>query len=407
MRRIVWITAILMCFTIVASACGTKNADSVVKELNSVANKLESYQAKGTMTLNTSQQPLEYQVEVWYQKDHYYRIALTNAKKDITQIVLRNDDGVFVLTPRLNKVFRFQSDWPDNQGQVYLYQTLLSSILLDESRQFASDNDSYVFDVMANYQNGSLARQKIWLNKDDFAPNKVEVSDTNASVMVQVKFDEFKFDPKFDKSAFDTQANLNPGGAPAPSNNASSQDPATDPNKTDNNQPTTGSESTGTGAKGENSNPDNSGTQEDNNSQGDATGDKGVTGSENEPDAASEDTIVQPIDFEMMEPLWFPTGTSFKDANEIVFGGNPGYMLRYQGDTNFTIIQTQPKDKEVLYSPGFMIDLGFTWGSLSDGEEQRTLTWTYEGSEFRLTSADLTEDQMVMIAQSVDASATK
>jgi len=394
-----------MCFTIVATACGTKNAESVVKELNSVANKLESYQAKGTMTLNTSQQPLEYQVEVWYQKDHYYRIALTNAKKDITQIVLRNDDGVFVLTPRLNKVFRFQSDWPDNQGQVYLYQTLLSSILLDESRQFALDNDSYVFDVMANYQNGSLARQKIWLNKDNFAPRQVEVSDTNAAVMVQVKFDEFKFDPKFDKSAFDTQANLNSSGAPAPSNNATAKDPAADPNKagTDNGKPTTGTE-----ASGENGNPDNAGTQEDNNSQGDATGDKGVAGSEDTPNPpASEDTIAQPIDFEMMEPAWIPTGASFKDANEIEFGGNPGYMLRYQGDSNFTIIQTQPKDKAVLYSPGYMLDLGFTWGSLSDGEEQRTLTWTYEGSEFRLTSADLSEEQMMMIAQSMDASATK
>ncbi|GFN29768.1 DUF4367 domain-containing protein [Paenibacillus xylaniclasticus] len=407
MRRIIWITAILMCFTIVATACGKKDAESVVRELNSVANKLDSYQAKGTMTLNTSQQPLEYQVEVWYQKDHYYRIALTNAKKDITQIVLRNDDGVFVLTPRLNKVFRFQSDWPDNQGQVYLYQTLLSSILLDESRQFAAENDSYVFDVMANYQNGSLARQKIWLNKDNFAPSKVEVSDTNAAVMVQVVFNEFKFDPKFEKSAFDTQANLNAGGAPAPSNKTPNQESATDPGQTDTNngQPTSSTESTGSGASGENGTPDNAGTPEDSNPQGDATGDKGVTGSESDPEA--EDTIANPVDFEMMEPTWIPSGASFKDANEIVFGGNPGYMLRYQGDVNFTIIQTQPKDKEVLYSPGFMIDLGFTWGSLSDGEDQRTLTWTYEGSEFRLTSADLTEEEMVAIAQSIDASATK
>ena len=91
--------------------------------------------------------------------------------------MLRNDEGVFVLTPRLNKVFRFQSDWPANQGQVYLYQTLIQSILLDNSRQFAVDNDAYVFDVMANYQNGSLARQKIWLNKSDYAPRQVEVSD--------------------------------------------------------------------------------------------------------------------------------------------------------------------------------------------------------------------------------------
>src|SRR5690606_11311786 len=170
----------------------------------------------GRMVLHTGQQPLEYKVDVWYQKPHYYRIALTNAKRDVTQIVLRNDDGVFVLTPSLNKSFRFQSDWPENQGQVYLYQTLAKSILLDNSRQFVKQNDAYIFDVMAsNYQNGSFARQKIWLDKDNFAPKHVEVTDASGNLMVEVDFDTFEFGAKVDKSAFDTAQNLSRGAGTA------------------------------------------------------------------------------------------------------------------------------------------------------------------------------------------------
>lgn len=400
MRRIVLITAIMMLITVVASACGAKNADSVVKELDKVQNKLESYQAKGTMTLNTSQQPLEYKVEVWYQKDHYYRIALTNAKKDITQIVLRNDDGVFVLTPRLNKVFRFQSDWPDNQGQVYLYQTLLSSILLDQSRQFATENDSYVFDVMANYQNGSLARQKIWLNKEDFAPRQVEVSDTNAAVMVKVTFDEFNFDPKFDKNAFDTQANLNASGTPSTSDQAGNTD------KADNANNANGTDQQGTTSSTEPS-KDNAAANGTEDQKGDtsSTGDKGVTDEQAEDQA--DDAMTQPLDFLELDPAYLPSGVAFKDAQEITFGGYPGIMQRYQGTYNFSIIQTQPKDVAASYTPGYMLDLGFTMGSISDGEEQQTLTWTYEGVEYRMTSADLPESEMVLIAQSMDEGATK
>jgi outer membrane lipoprotein-sorting protein len=401
MRRIVLITAIMMLITVVASACGAKNADSVVKELDKVQNKLESYQAKGTMTLNTSQQPLEYKVEVWYQKDHYYRIALTNAKKDITQIVLRNDDGVFVLTPRLNKVFRFQSDWPDNQGQVYLYQTLLSSILLDQSRQFATENDSYVFDVMANYQNGSLARQKIWLNKEDFAPRQVEVSDTNAAVMVKVTFDEFNFDPKFEKNAFDTQANLNAGAAPSTGDQAGTTDKANNANNAN------GTDQQGTTSSTEPSTDDTStnGADEQNNGDTSSTGDKGVMDGQAEDQA--DETTAQPLEFLELDPAYLPAGVAFKDSQEITFGGNPGIMQRYQGTYNFTIIQTQPKDIAASYTPGYMRDLGFTLGSISDGEEQQTLTWTYQGIEYRLTSADLPDDEMVLIAQSMDEGATK
>ena len=124
-RRISFIAVLLLCATAVLAGCGTKDAESVVKDLDKAVNTMGSYHGKGTMILHTGAQPSEYQVDVSYQKPQYYRIELTNAKKDITQIVLRNDEGVFVLTPRLNKVFRFQSDWPANQGQVYLYQTLI------------------------------------------------------------------------------------------------------------------------------------------------------------------------------------------------------------------------------------------------------------------------------------------
>jgi outer membrane lipoprotein-sorting protein len=167
-----------------------------------VISKSGSYQASGSMILNTGQQPQEYQVEVAYSPDHFYRISLTNAGKDVTQIVLRNEEGVFVLTPHLKKSFRFQSDWPENQGQVYLFQSLAKSIIADKERQFTTDNDAYVFDVAANYQNEQLSRQKIWLNKKTLAPKQVQVSDANHNVLVQVNFTSFEFDAKFDKDFF-------------------------------------------------------------------------------------------------------------------------------------------------------------------------------------------------------------
>src|SRR4051794_11804790 len=120
MRRVTWVVAVVMCVALVLAGCGMgkKDAGSIVKDLDHVMGKSSSYQASGSMILNTGQQPQEYQVEVAFSPEHFYRISLTNATKDVTQIVLRNEEGVFVLTPHLKKSFRFQSDWPENQGQV-------------------------------------------------------------------------------------------------------------------------------------------------------------------------------------------------------------------------------------------------------------------------------------------------
>jgi len=410
-RRISFILVLLLCTTAVLAGCGTKDAESVVKDLDKVVNTMGSYHGKGKMILHTGAQPVEYQVDVSYQKPQFYRIELTNAKKDITQIVLRNDVGVFVLTPRLNKVFRFQSDWPANQGQVYLYQTLIQSILLDSSRQFAVDNDAYVFDVMANYQNGSLARQKIWLNKSDYAPRQVEVSDANNAVMVEVKFDNFEFDSKLDKGVFDTQQNMGSNSSNQPTiatpdndsnfsdnTNNSSNDEATTSNDENNSNQSNANEA-------DNNAENTSGSNNTNNSDNNTNNEN----SENTMGAVDGQSAAQPADsasFTVMEPSYFPEGVSEKDQQPIVFGGNPGYMIRYAGDYEYSLIETQPSDVAASQMKGIIVDLGFTVGSIS-GEEQKTLTWTYNGIEYRLTSGTLPESEMTRVAQSVQGEMTK
>lgn len=369
LRKLPWIAAVMVLIATLLSGCGAgKNADSVVKDLSKLSDKMDSYQGSGVMTLHTGQQPQQYKVEVWYQKPNYYRVALTSASRDVTQIVLRNDDGVFVLTPSLNKSYRFQSDWPDNQGQVYLLQTLLHSITVDNSRQFAAEKDSYVFNVMAgNYQNGSFARQKIWLDKSDYSPQQVEVTDTNSNVLVDVKFDSFEFGKKFDKSAFDMQQNLN-----APKDNASTTGALPDDGT-----------STKTGETGAKADP--ASADPDKATSGDGT------------DDGAEMAAIEP------DPLMLPQGVSQVEAPfDVQLGdGQQGVMLRYSGTYDFSIIESQSKDRAVsTQTETSALDLGFTVGFLTEDDTQ-SLSWTYDGVDYRLTTVDLPREEMVRVAQAL------
>jgi len=381
-RRISWITAIALFSVVILAGCGSKNADSIVKDLDKVVGKMESYEGSGTMILHTGQQPLEYKVEVWYQKPQLYRISLTNAKRDITQIVLRNDEGVFVLTPQLNKSYRFQSDWPDNQGQVYLYQTLAKSIIMDNSRQFTKDKDSYIFDVMAgNYQNGSFARQKIWLSQDTYEPKHVEVSDANGNKMVEVIFDSFEFGKKFDKSAFDMDKNMGvmPNSKPSDSNAKPSPDASAAPSANPDPNATASPDAVTSGT------PDQEGT-------------KGQ-GSEAPTEAASFAVIEPDADA-------LPVGVELQDQSDLKLVDNQGVMLRYSGTYDFTLVEMMSKDRAVTLSKGITLDLGFTIGHLTE-DQTSTLTWTYGGVEYRLSSADLPHEDMITIAQSMEQSSGK
>lgn len=406
MRRISWVLAMVLCFSGLLAACGPKDADSVVKDLNEVVGGLESYQGSGVMTLYSGDAPQEYKVEVWHQKPSYYRIALTNAKKDITQIVLRNDDGVFVLTPSLNKSFRFQSDWPDNQGQVYLYETLVRSIIGDNTRQFVDEEESYVFDVAANYNTHSLVRQKIWLNKADYAPKQVSVSDANAKVVVDVRFDKFEFGTKFEKEAFDMQKNMS---ANAGQSQAPAEGTITEPSDSESGEavPQVNEEvTTPEDNAGETDPGTESGTPEANAPGAEVNNEQAPANDAAEsPEATDETTgaidIPELGDFGVIEPTYLPEGVDFKGEPTIMETEDDyAVMLRFEGTYNYTIIEARPQDRASSYAVTSPVDLGFTIGMITT-ELPRTLTWFDEGMEYRITSDDLPESEMVKIAASM------
>ncbi|WRK52332.1 hypothetical protein SD457_18260 [Coprobacillaceae bacterium CR2/5/TPMF4] len=47
-------------------------------------------------------------------KNEYYKVELYDKALNQSQIIIKNSDGVFVLTPTLNQIFKFQSEWPNN-----------------------------------------------------------------------------------------------------------------------------------------------------------------------------------------------------------------------------------------------------------------------------------------------------
>ncbi|RTE08141.1 LolA family protein [Paenibacillus whitsoniae] len=417
MRRVTWVLAVVMCVTLILAGCGMgkKDAASIVKDLDRVVGKASSYQATGSMILNTGQQPQEYSVEVAFSPDHFYRIALTNATKDVTQIVLRNEEGVFVLTPHLKKSFRFQSDWPENQGQVYLFQSLAKSIIADQDRQFTTDKDAYVFDVAANYQNEQLARQKIWLNKKTLAPTQVQVSDANQNVLVQVNFTHFEFDANFDKDYFQMERNMtsyNMEQSMATMGDVAVTDanhPADGKSVTDKNLTATGGQSD-QGKTGQTATGTASGTAAGTKA-GATTDSKASAATGNTSKTAPTATKAQSFG-SIVEPFYLPKDVVKQDITDVKLGEDAAVLLRYKGKYSFNIVEVRPQAKSVALQPGDIVDLGFTIGVLTgavDGKTEgiKTLTWTNDGVEYRMSTGDMPTNEMIQVAISTEGQSGK
>ncbi|MCM3761690.1 outer membrane lipoprotein carrier protein LolA [Alkalihalobacillus oceani] len=333
MKKAGWVAALTLLLAIMLVGCGEKSQEDIMTDLDGKLTEMTGYKANSTMTLETGNESQTYEVEVWYQAKNYYRVALQNQEKDQSQIILRNDDGVFVLTPALNKSFRFQSDWPTNSSQVYLYESLIQDILMDPERSFQATEDHYVFQTNTNYQNKNLSTQEITLNKKDLSPVQVKIMNTDLEVLVQLDFTSFEWNTNFNEGDFDMERNM------------------------------TGAQMTEEPAMAEPSEP-----------------------------------------LTVHYPMYRPDGTEFDSSQTIETETGQRVVLQYMGEQPFTLIQEQSQvvpastaSTPMSVNEGEPVDLGFTIGVMTE----ESLSWSYNGVDFLLASAALSEDEMMAIARSV------
>ncbi|WP_112179724.1 MULTISPECIES: outer membrane lipoprotein carrier protein LolA [Paraliobacillus] len=191
-------------------ACGEKSKEDVMTKLEESLEEMSGYQTQASMRLQTGEKEQSYEIEIAHKKKAYYRVLLKNDQdEEGSQIILKNDDGVFVLTPALNKSFKFQSDWPSNSSQPYLYQSLVTDILNDGDAVFKTTENYYVFETKTNYQNNStLPYQEIYFDKKTYTPVMVKVLDQDRKALVEVEFTNFELDPEFPDDMFEMENNM-------------------------------------------------------------------------------------------------------------------------------------------------------------------------------------------------------
>lgn len=115
---------------------------------------------------------------------------------------------VYVVTPSLNKSFKFQSEWPTNSSQSYILETLLNDILKDSDRSVKENNGKYTITSKVNYPNNSdLVSQTIEFN-DKNLPTKVVVNNSKGIALITMTITEIDVKSKFDKEYFALSNNI-------------------------------------------------------------------------------------------------------------------------------------------------------------------------------------------------------
>lgn len=338
---------ILLVGVFLLSGCGKTSESSIIKDLEKKINNSKSYYIEGTLEIVNNEDLYTYDVKVSYAKGDNYKVNLTNKVNNHEQVILRNSDGVYVVTPRINKSFKFQSDWPYNNSQVYLLKPLLDDILSDENRTFTKDGDNYKIVVAANYPNNEkLVKQEILLDKDANI-KKVTVMDTNGTAQITMNFDKIDLSSKFNDNYFDLKEIIDV-----------KEETPSDNKTTENN-----------------------------------------TNTNTDKDKATETKQTSTIE-DVIYPMYLPVNTYLSNKEKVSKDNGERLILTFDGDNPFMLIEeTVTYEKEHLIVPtyGELELMASTVAIVNDN----SVNWIDNNIEYYVVSDKLSKSELLDIARSI------
>ena len=364
----IFLILILVC--LILTGCGKQNEREVLKEFESKVNDASSYYLTGNMELTNNEDIYTYKIEVSYAKDDNYKIELTNVINDHKQVILRNEDGVYIVTPSLNKSFKFQSDWPYNNSQVYLLSSLLDDIRNDENRTFTDSNEGYIFTSSVNYPNNEkLVKQKVYFNKD-YLPTMVEVIDADGNVQIKMVFDKIDLKTQFNDTYFDLNSILDTqNGIQNRTNN-------NDKTSTENNNTT-------------NNNNDNT-TDNNNNQENQEPNNNGEN--TNTKETATIDDIIY--------PMYLPVNTYLTSQEKVSTDNGERLILTFTGDSSFVLVEetaTYTDMPEIIPTYGDVELIGSSLAVVNDN----SANWFNNGIEYYIVSDVMNTDELLQVVRSI------
>lgn len=337
---------------IVATGCFKNNEENALKDLEKKYKNLKTYHVVGELEIVNNEDIFKYDVDVLFKKDDKYKVTLTNQNNDHEQIILKNTEGVYVLTPSLNKSFKFQSNWPYNNSQVYLLTSIIDDIKNDKERSFTENSDGFKFTTSVNYPNNrKLVNQVVSVDKN-LVLKTVEVQDENGITYMKMKFNEIDLSLSIDDNTFrleNIMKNMD-------TNNNTSNNPE---NNSNNNTET-----------GNNTNDTNNNSSET---------------------STLEDVIY---------PLYLPSGTQLTSQETVKKDNGERVIMTFDGEKSFILVEETAsiaEEFEIIPTLGEPCILTDTVAALTD----TSITWNSGNVDYYLVSDVISQEELLDIARSI------
>lgn len=334
MKKLLKVCMFILFITTTLTFISCNKEEEVQMNFPEIVSNVKSYKLTGKLESFFPTGTKECQVCVYYQKPNNFRVELVNAGNNEPQIMIKNNDGVSVLLPAVNKVFKINSSFPDNSSYPYILQSLSKDIISDDTLTKTVENGTTLLEFKAKlFDNAMTLKQKVTFDNETSLPKEVLVYDEEDTLVTKFVFNNIELNVNFDSNLFRVNESMS----------ASRLVYAEDP--------------------------------------------------------ISFDRVIS-------YPTYFPENTVLDLENVSGIGDSRRVVMKYSGDSPFTVIQQYVTDSEVLKTEYLSGDI-YTMGGALCILSNNTVFFYDGGIEYHVASNTLAYQTMILMGESMRMSNVK
>lgn len=197
---------LLLISLLLLTGCGKIDKDKLINSFKDSVESARSYVVDGKMEIYNAEDTFSYDVKVYYMDEDYFKVNMVNTLSNHEQVILRNNNDVYVVTPSLNKSYKFVSEWPYNSSQSYILNSLAKDIGNDKEIEFQEGKDSYTLKVDVDYPNNDELKYELLQFDKKMNLKNVSVYDGDDIVAIKVDFIKIDYKANLSKDDFDVNA---------------------------------------------------------------------------------------------------------------------------------------------------------------------------------------------------------
>ena len=194
----------ILIFISIITLTGCKTTKNIEETFVQSVNELTSYKLVGKLESNYPSGIKECIVTVYYKKPNLYRVELLNANSVEGQIMVKNNEGVHIIIPSINKTFKVNSNWPNNSSYPYLLQSLANDIVSDDNIITTKDGNYTTLELKAKLFNRDDGNTQKIIFDENNSLKEIYIYNKNNELLSNFKITSIEQNISIDDTLFNT-----------------------------------------------------------------------------------------------------------------------------------------------------------------------------------------------------------